>query len=110
MTRCSMSPDHRENIFQDDFREIGTGTLPGEFKQYNALMVAENFGKTGDSVFLTGVAYDDLNNNHFYTPGEGRGGIKVEATLQGRPSLPCCRIRPAPPADTRSPWLRGPTR
>ena len=71
------------NILQDDFREIGTGTLSGEFKQYNALMVAENFGKTGRAVFLTGVAYDDLNNNHFYTPGEGRGGIKVEATLQG---------------------------
>jgi uncharacterized protein YkwD len=77
-----LSPTHRENIFQDDFREIGTGTLPGEFNQYNALMVTENFGKTADSVFLTGVAYDDLNNNHFYTPGEGRGGIKVEATLQ----------------------------
>ena len=71
------------NILQDDFREIGTGTLSGEFNQYNALMVAENFGKTDDAVFLTGVAYDDLNNNDFYTPGEGLGGIKVEAKLQG---------------------------
>ena len=78
-----MSPTHSVNIFQDDFREIGTGTLPGEFNQYNALMVTENFGKTADSAFLTGVAYDDLNNNHFYTPGEGRGGVEVEATLQG---------------------------
>jgi uncharacterized protein YkwD len=77
------SPDHRVNILQDDFREIGTGIVSGGFKQYNALMVAENFGKTGNGVFLTGVAYDDLNNNDFYTPGEGRGGIKVEATLQG---------------------------
>ena len=70
-------------MLQDDFREIGTGIVSGEFKQYNALMVAENFGKTGSKVFITGVAYDDLNNNDFYTPGEGRGGIKVEATLQG---------------------------
>jgi len=77
------SPGHRENILQDDFREVGTGIESGQFKQYNALMVAENFGKTGSSVFLTGVAYDDHNNNDFYTPGEGRGGIKVEATLQG---------------------------
>ena len=77
------SPGHRVNMLQDDFREIGTGIVSGEFKQYNALMVAENFGKTGSKVFITGVAYDDLNNNDFYTPGEGRGGIKVEATLQG---------------------------
>ena len=66
------SPGHRVNILQDDFREIGTGIVSGEFKQYNALMVAENFGKTGNAVFLTGVAYDDLNDNDFYTPGEGR--------------------------------------
>jgi len=78
-----LSAEHRVNILQDDFREVGTGTLSGDFKQYNTLMVAENFGKTGEAVFLTGVAYDDLNNNDFYTPGEGRGGIKVEATLQG---------------------------
>ncbi len=77
------SPGHRVNILQDDFREVGTGIVSGDFKQYDALMVAENFGKTGNAVFLTGVAYDDLNNNDFYTPGEGRGGIKVEATLQG---------------------------
>lgn len=77
------SPGHRVNILQDDFREVGTGIVAGDFKQYDALMVAENFGKTGSAVFLTGVAYDDLNDNDFYTPGEGRGGIKVEATLQG---------------------------
>jgi uncharacterized protein YkwD len=77
------SPGHRVNILQDDFREVGTATVAGDFKQYDALMVAENFGKTGDSVFLTGVAYDDLDDNDFYTPGEGQGGVKVEATLQG---------------------------
>ncbi len=77
------SPGHRVNILQDDFREVGTGIVAGDFKQYDALMVAENFGKTGSAVFLTGVAFDDLNDNDFYTPGEGRGGIKVEATLQG---------------------------
>ena len=77
------SPGHRVNILQDDFREVGTGIVSGDFKQYDALMVAENFGKTGNAVFLTGVAYDDLNDNDFYTPGEGRGGIKVEATLAG---------------------------
>jgi hypothetical protein len=77
------SPGHRVNILQDNFREIGPATLSGQFNQYDSLMVAENFGRTGTSAFLTGVAYDDLNDNNFYTPGEGRGGIKVTATLQG---------------------------
>ena len=45
------SPGHRVNILQDDFREIGTGIVSGDFKQYNALMVAENFGKTGNACF-----------------------------------------------------------
>ena len=71
------------NILQDDFREVGAGYRVGRVQAVRRLMSAENFGKTGNVVFLTGVAYDDLNNNHFYTPGEGRGGIKVEATLQG---------------------------
>ena len=78
-----LSPGHRENILQDDFREIGTATITGEFQGYDTLMVAENFGKTGDDLFLTGVAYDDLDGNDFYTPGEGRGGINVSATLMG---------------------------
>ncbi|WP_158045053.1 CAP domain-containing protein [Skermanella pratensis] len=78
-----LSPGHRENILQDDFREIGTATVSGDFQGYDTLMVAENFGKTGDDVFLTGVAYDDLDGNDFYTPGEGRGGINVSATPMG---------------------------
>jgi len=84
-----LSPEHRVNILQDDFREIGTAALSGQFKQYGALMVAEDFGRTGDPLFLTEVAYDDLNDNDFYTPGEGRSGITVEAILQGsdRPAL-----------------------
>ncbi|UEM23290.1 CAP domain-containing protein [Skermanella mucosa] len=78
-----LSPGHRENILQDDFREIGAATVSGDFQGYDTLMVAESFGKTGDDVFLTGVAYDDLDGNDFYTPGEGRGGINVTATPMG---------------------------
>src|SRR3954470_20604283 len=29
-----LSPEHRVNILQDDFREIGTAALSGRFKQY----------------------------------------------------------------------------
>lgn len=46
-------------------------------------MVTEDFARTGTASFITGVAYDDRNDNNFYTPGEGRGGIKVSAVSTG---------------------------
>ncbi len=73
------SPGHRLNILNDNFKEIGTGVEFGKYGVYNASMVTEDFAKSGTASFITGVAYDDRNDNNFYTPGEGRGGIKVSA-------------------------------
>ena len=77
------SPGHRVNILNDNFKEIGTGVEFGKFGVYNASMVTEDFARTGTASFITGVAYDDRNDNNFYTPGEGRGGIKVSAVSTG---------------------------
>ena len=77
------SPGHRVNILNDNFKEIGTGVEFGKYGAYNASMVTEDFAKSGTASFITGVAYDDRNDNNFYTPGEGRGGIKVSAVSTG---------------------------
>ena len=70
------SSGHRKNILKDDFREIGIGTLTGEFDGFNAVMTTQDFGKSGSSVFLTGVIFNDqVLDNDFYTVGEGIGGI-----------------------------------
>lgn len=77
------SPGHRTNILSDNFREIGIGVKPGKFNQYNAVMTTQNFAKSGSSVFLTGVAFDDsVVDDDFYSVGEGLGGIEVTATRQ----------------------------
>jgi hypothetical protein len=77
------SPGHRKNILNGSFREIGIGTLTGEFSGYNAVMTTQNFAKSGSSIFLTGVAFDDgVIDDDFYTVGEGLGGITVTATRQ----------------------------
>ena len=77
------SSGHRTNILNNSFREIGLGTLTGDFNGYNSLMVTENFAKSGSDVFLTGVAFDDLvQDDDFYTVGEGLGGIEVTAIRQ----------------------------
>lgn len=81
------SAGHRENIMTDGFRELGTGVLSGHFTSagttYNAVMATENFGLSGASVFVTGVALNDANNDNFYGLGEGRSGIAVSVTTAG---------------------------
>ena len=73
---------HRTNLMNGAFREIGPGVVTGSFQGYTAVMGTEDFGTSGSSVFLTGVAYDDaaVKKDNFYTPGEGLGGITVTAT------------------------------
>jgi len=78
-----LSPSHRENLLNGDFREVGIGAILGEFDGWNALMTTQNFAKTGSSVFLTGVAFDDsVVEDNFYTVGEGIAGITVTAVRQ----------------------------
>ncbi len=82
------SAGHRENTLNDDFREIGIGSLQGDFNSDGvvypfSLMTTENFAKSGSSLFLTGVVYQDtIRNDNFYTVGEGKGAISVKAVRQ----------------------------
>lgn len=77
------SPGHRQNILNENYREIGNGIRYGVFTDgasYNAIMVTENFGNRGGNSFITGVAYSDsIVDDNFYTVGEGAGGILISA-------------------------------
>lgn len=76
-----LSPGHRVNFF-GDFREVGVAQEAGGFTKsgttYNASMVTQNFGKTGVDAFITGVAFQDADNDRFYDVGEGRSGVVVD--------------------------------
>jgi Ca2+-binding RTX toxin-like protein len=75
---------HRTNLMNGNFREIGAGIATGDFAGLNALMGTEDFAKTGAIVFLTGIAYvDNVTADHFYTPGEGLGGVTITAKRAG---------------------------
>ncbi len=39
----------------------------------------EDFARSGSGSFLTGVAFNDRDGDHFYDPGEGLGGLTVDA-------------------------------
>src|SRR5262245_55053283 len=73
------SPGHRENMLDGGFREIGVGVRTGVFQGYNASMTTEDFARSGTGQFVTGVAYFDANGDKFYSIGEGRGGVRLDA-------------------------------
>lgn len=73
------SESHREATFAPEIREIGVAHEMGRYQGFNASMLTENFGRTADDVFVTGVVYQDKNRNDFYTIGEGRDGYWVRA-------------------------------
>ncbi len=78
------SASHRLNTLYDDFREVGVAQEQGSFASgywtYDASMMTQDFAKTGEDVFLTGVIYDDTNANAFYSVGEGTGGVDITVT------------------------------
>ena len=80
-----LSAGHRENILDGFFREAGVGALTGQYtpglpdtNTYNALMTTVDFARSGTKVFVTGVTYNDTDNNNFYSIGEGVAGRTFE--------------------------------
>ena len=74
-------PGHRQNIHSASFREVGVGVVLGSNGGGSGVgpqLVTQDFGTVGGLLpFVTGVVYRDLNNNGFYDPGEGLGGVTV---------------------------------
>jgi Ca2+-binding RTX toxin-like protein len=70
-----LSPGHRENILDSTFREVGVGQEHGTFTSdghsYDASMITQNFARSGGTVFVTGVVYNDTTvNDNFFSIGE----------------------------------------
>lgn len=83
-----LSSGHRLNTMNGSYEEVGIGAATGQYNSYNAMMTSQNFGyDVASDVFVTGVHYNDTDNNDFYSIGEGQGGRTVEiysgATLLG---------------------------
>jgi Ca2+-binding RTX toxin-like protein len=82
-----LSPGHRVNMLNEGYRELGTGLAQGLFQftsgLFNSVTLTENFARSGSSIFVTGVAIADANNNNFYDIGEARSGIAVTVASAG---------------------------
>lgn len=78
-TNLMNSAGHKVNILNADFREIGIGFETGEYQGWDGAFVTENFARSGTGSFLTGVTFDDKDGDKFYDPGEGLGGVTIQA-------------------------------
>lgn len=48
-------------------------------------MLTEEFAHSGSNYFLTGVVYNDVNNNQFYDVGEGLDGVTISTNGKSYP-------------------------
>lgn len=78
-----LSEGHRENTFAEEIREIGIAQVRGDFTHnsttYDSSMLTMNYAATGYDSYVTGVIYDDTDNDDFYSIGEGLSGYWVAA-------------------------------
>jgi uncharacterized protein YkwD len=82
------SDGHRINIQQpgvspgDAFTDAGVGivqTSPSN-PNFGPEVITEDFARSSNSQpQLVGVAYDDTSGTNFYQPGEGQGGVQIDA-------------------------------
>lgn len=71
-------PGHRDTIHDPIYREIGIGVSDGSNGSVGPQLVTQDFGsRQGLTPFITGVAYYDLDQNNFYSIGEGIEGATV---------------------------------
>lgn len=76
-------PGHRQAIMSSQFREVGIRIIPetSQSTDVGPLVVTQNFGNRaafGDS-WLLGAVYKDMDEDGFYSIGEGLGGVTVTA-------------------------------
>jgi hypothetical protein len=81
-----LSPEHRTNILEPTFNEVGVGiwagagTVDSLGNTIPVVDATQDFGARPSNVYLTGVVYNDTDGNNFYSLGEGLSGVTVAAT------------------------------
>jgi len=83
------SDGHRNNIQQpgvsgqNAFRDVGIGVVQTNNTKFGPMVFTQDFGsQNNEQAQLVGVAYYDNAGTQFYAPGEGQGGLQIDAVNQ----------------------------
>jgi uncharacterized protein YkwD len=83
------SDGHRNNIqqpgvsAQNAFRDAGIGEVNTGGTSFGPEVFTQDFAsQNNEQSQLVGVAYYDNSGTHFYAPGEGQGGLQIDAVNQ----------------------------
>jgi Ca2+-binding RTX toxin-like protein len=73
---------HRLNILSENFSEMGVGQQSGKYNfsngEFNSSMVTQDYGRSGSTLFITGVVYKDtVVKDNFFSVGEQIAGRTV---------------------------------
>ena len=78
-------PGHRDTIMSNRYREVGISILPEDVSgtSVGPLVVTQHFGNSqqlaaSDTSWLLGTAFRDVDDDDFYSVGEGISNITVE--------------------------------
>jgi Ca2+-binding RTX toxin-like protein len=78
---------HRNNLLNDTYREAGFSLIAenNSATAVGPLVATQHLGdrNTGTSEWLLGVAFRDMDDNDFYSTGEGLGGVTVNISKSG---------------------------
>lgn len=78
--RLITSDKHVKNRLDPRFRELGVGLHLGPMSyEPVALLTSEAYAVSGAAVFVTGVAFQDRNEDDAFQPGEAVAAVQVEA-------------------------------
>ena len=78
-----LSSGHRRNLLNNSFTEIGLGQEFGQFNNFNASMLTQNFASDRGDPFLLGVVFDDKDGDDFFDPGEELPDVRVAVSGEG---------------------------
>ena len=79
---------HRYTIMNPNFLEVGIAVTYENLSstEVGPMVATQNFAApaaTASYYYVTGVAYNDTNNNRFFDPNEGIAGLQVNVRLGG---------------------------
>ncbi len=75
--RLMNSPEHRANILNPNFDEIGIGIERGRFTSYDAVVVTQNFGRTSADNNRNASNRLELTAAASNSAGDGKGGDRT---------------------------------